>query len=87
MSNYTHSPAIKKHFAKHEMYVKVKSVWSGRLSNAISVEPAVKGEKHSVFPHSEWMKIIPILEMYVEEHDLDAIVYANGCGSQIIEYR
>ena len=86
--NYAVSPAIKRYFKENGMYVKVQSVWSGRISKAISVEPATRGEKYAMASKEDWNKVLPILKKFAKESGLDAEVYKSDYTSRlIIEYR
>ena len=85
--NYEISPAIKKYFKDKGMYVSVKSIWSGQISKAISVEPATRGEKYAAVSSEDRAKVLPILSKFADENGLDAKVYKSKyTGRLLIEY-
>ena len=69
------SPKIKSFCKELGVPVRVRSVFAGRISNAITVDPANSGD---------WNKVVPALKRFAKANAPDAIVYQSDYNDRIM---
>jgi len=82
--NYEISPLLKRFFRDQGLKVRVKSVWSGQISKAISVQPAdwAQGEYRL-----KAGTILSGLEEFAKQQGMESKVWSSETGVPYFEYK
>lgn len=80
------SPRIKRFFRDRGIKVRMKSVWAGKISNAIAVHPDISPGGYSGYAE-EMEKIVAGLNEFAKEHSLEAEVFISGTSVPYFEYK